>query len=341
MKTGIVLAALLALGIVTEAKADPPALKKSLTRTSRESGMGVASVFLLEPRAGLGRVAVADRVMRKMRPLSAALSEPNVREERESVAVSTDGWHLKVFGDGSRVSFRDESRASVALEPRKTPERAPDEIERTARQFVTETLADLVPVGARQSLVLYKIRKEVSVVGNARTLGPEESEVVGYQVTFTRSIDGVPVVGPGSKVGVRLNRDYEVYGFDYDWQPLAISPVAQKTAALHTINERAKTLAQSLAPNGVSKKFECGYLDLGSRHRDGEAPIQAGCYSELTSDAATQKPSGGSATTTRGEQLFVPAGAEIFEDRAWRGLDQFAARTNFAQARAALTRPTR
>jgi hypothetical protein len=339
MKTGIVLTALLALGIVTEAKADPPMLKKSLTAVSRESGMRVAAVYLLAPRAGLGRVTVAERVLRKMRPLSAAVSEPQVREEAGSVVVSTEGFRLKVFGDGSRVSFRDESRASVALEPRATPERSSDELERTAREFVTETLADLVPVGARQSLVLYKMRKEVSVTGDAKTRGPEASEVMGYQVTFTRSIDGVPVVGPGSKVGIRLNRDYEVYGFDYDWQPLEITSVAQKTATLSVINERAATLARSVAPNGVSKNFECGYLDLGSRHRDGEAPIQAGCYSELTSASTTTSPTG--VSMTKGEQLFVPAGAEIFDDRAWRGLDQFGARTSFTKARAALARSPR
>jgi hypothetical protein len=337
MKTGIVLTALLALGIVTEAKAEMPVLKKTLTAISREKGMRVGSVFLLQPRAGLGRVTVADRVIQKMRPLSAAVSEPKVREVAAVLAVSTDAWQLKVYGDGSRVTFLDESRASVAGEPRTTSERPVEEIQTIAHRFVTETLADLVSVGPRQSLELYKMRKEVSVLGNAKTL-VETSEVMGYQVTFTRTIDGVPVVGPGSKVGIRLNRDYEVYGFDYDWQPLEISTVVQKTVAIDVINERTTTLTRKVMPNGVSRKLECGYLDLGSRHRDADAPIQAGCYSEVIAESSAN---GQSAKMTNGEQLFVPAGAEIFEDRAWRGQELFAGRTNFMKARAALARPTK
>jgi hypothetical protein len=142
-------------------------------------------------------------------------------------------------------------------------------------------------------------------------------------------------------VGIRLNRDYEVYGFDYDWQPLEISNVAQKTVAIDVINERATTLTRNVMPNGVSRKFECGYLDLGSRHRDGDAPIQAGCYSELVSESSAMGADGKAATTNNGEQLFVPAGAEIFEDRAWRGQELFAGRTSFVKARAALARPTK
>ncbi len=125
--------------------------------------------------------------------------------------------------------------------------------------------------------------------------------VVGNRIVFTREINGIPVVGAGSKVTITFLNDGSVVSFRYDWPtyvktgrmqrlapPAAILRRVQRSVGARTNYPTANAIRVpsatsvtemiDLGGNVQLERFACGYYDPGFMSRDAKAPIQAGCY---------------------------------------------------------------
>lgn len=127
------------------------------------------------------------------------------------------------------------------------------------------------------------------------------SKVVAQRVVFTREIDGIPVVGAGSKVTITFLNDGSVESFHYDWPRYVATKRTETLASPEEILRRMQTVVSArtstsgratiqmpragaanqtvdLGDNTVLERLACGYYDEGYAVRDPKAPVQAGCY---------------------------------------------------------------
>jgi hypothetical protein len=113
--------------------------------------------------------------------------------------------------------------------------------------------------------------------------GNRTEKVVASKITFTRVIEGIPVLGSGSKVEVTFNPEGEPIGFSVDWadylQSTARDLSKDTVADINTIRARAQLVRQrrGIDPTHISEESspQCGYYDAGyhaDQGRDGLVP---------------------------------------------------------------------
>jgi hypothetical protein len=290
--------------------------RTSLDSKSRSVGVGKSSLPLLVRLPGAGRDAVSAKVLARLRAsgkIAASLSGENSSESKDSSLVGNSAWALRVYSDGTKVKFKDLQYLVKHPEiiRKATQKMSQPEAEQKARAFVETELAELVKVGANETLEPMKTLYETRQAQNVKLAKPEPAEVVSQTVVFTRTVNGNAILGSGSKVAVQLANDGTVVAFDYDWAELAPADESQAVLDLSAINERASALA-GLSMKGAqvtTKRFECGYADLGARRVGSGGVLQPACAVHYLATQATG--------VSGGRVDLVPAGVTVRADGAW------------------------
>ncbi|MBK1723101.1 hypothetical protein [Thiocystis violacea] len=293
-------------------------------------GLGIDSLALLQRLPGQGAEKTASLLLDRLRGRSPGVftSERFQREvnaERTSF-VSDEGWYLNVYADGTSARYRNYGYLEkMAPLDRPVEERIPaEELEKLGRAFIADYLGDQIRLGRGEELVPYFTEVEVTGGAGAYDGAPMDPELVhSSTVVFTRSINGQPVLGGGSKVAVIFANDGEAVGFDYDWPSYGVSKRVQRILPLDQIRQRGNDYAsfKSDDPDVQVRHFECGYVDLGARKRDPAALVQGGCLQQAARktivDPALNAKDDKSGYLLSANIDYLPAGEEVQPDAMW------------------------
>ena len=289
----------------------------SLTRKAMANGFGAESVMLLAPERGPGREAVAKelRGMLTQYRLGRATNGSDFKEtqyDKRILSFVGERSYLEVYTDGTKVRFRadldDPKGAAQTGSHRKLDKEA---LETLGRRFIGDALRSVVKVGGNESLTFLGVRY-LHQGGGDEYERKKDDRVIANIAVFGREINGLPVVGSGSKVAVWFTGDREPAGFDVDWPAYRVLQTSQKVLPQDRLKARVEAVTR--APKGSSEsrvdRFECGYVDLGATKRS--AQIQPGCSVAFEGRTVT-----GSGTLQWARAEFVPAGRRVMKDPKW------------------------
>ena len=303
----------------TVAGAADTSFRTTLDATSRQSGLARSSVPILERAIGRGREVEATSLLQRLstsRALSARLEGGKTDSSGERTYIQSGNWSIVVAGDGTKAKFRDHEYIKSHPELiRRVEDRMPQpEAEKRAADFIKNELSEFVRVGAHEALVPLKTIYETRQAGNVKLKTSEPVEAVSSTSVFSRTVNGVAVVGPGSKVAITLANDGKVVAFDYDWSDLVETGEQQEVLNVPAINERASALSKlRMRPTTVTvKRFECGYVDLGVRKGRSGGTLQAGCSAQYVGETSTAD-----GNLAFGVADLVPAAVNVLPDRSW------------------------
>lgn len=149
--------------------------------------------------------------------------------------VLTDGnYHLEVNTKSGRIAYTDASRWMVGNDVDKPPNLPSDEETiKIARNYLSEK--GLMPADAILRDVTHPRVVAMDKVGNIIGIGFED-----VKVTFTRKINGLPVVGAGSKLDVEVGGNGDiinVYKVWRDYRPYKEYPIITPEQALEKLKE--------------------------------------------------------------------------------------------------------
>ena len=297
---------------------------------SRRAGLGRTTLPLFERVAGPGADTVASAVLAKFEQSTSAINTRGTFEREvaaDHVTLHTEDWALQVAADGTRVNYRNIAQLDGALTTaRPVAERLDQEsLEALGRRFIGESLREFIALAPSDEIL--PLYSEFQIVGGGAvrddTLA-EAERVVANTVVFTRAIDGVPVVGGGSKIAVTFLNDGTAAAFDFDWPKYRKTDRQQEVLPLDEVRGRgSRVLTVDLDASDVTvTRFECGLFDPGVRKRDAAALVQSACFVQaerrdiIDPELNRRDPESGHMVTAIAQAL--PAGALIERDDRWQ-----------------------
>jgi hypothetical protein len=296
--------------------------RTQLRQHSIINGVGTSEVGVLKRLPGAGRTSARRALMRNLQV--AGLIGPVLRTEYSTGKETEIGadWHLSIYGDGTKMKFRkgpSSAAGTPALERRTvSPENrlSNEDLELLARDFIADTLYDIVGSTADNELVALNTVHELNetIQENGTVL---EKTIGGSIIAFGRRIDGVHVVGPGSKIAVLFTADGEIEGFDVDWPKYQRTGRKLRTLAGKAQIERTNAILtrESASQPLEFSSVECGYVDFGTRRRaEFSDLIQAGCAVAYRSTIVGAK---AGESTSSAKVIYVPAGEVPEADPTW------------------------
>jgi len=320
----------LILGVGTESMAADFAPRIESAKRSAEVGLGRSEVTLLERVQGPG----LDETARNLLDSFASSNEVVTTRGRISVRVGDDrvsyvaeeGWFLDVYNDGSKASYRnyqylaDNPQLAVSVEERLSNE----ELDMLGREFIATQLGKFVRMGGGEKLVPSFTEFEITGGGSAiDSKAVERERVQSAVVVFSRSVDGVQVIGPGSKVAVVFANDRSPVGFDFDWPQYKSTAKVQRVLEMEELRARLEkdlTLDSSRGDVQV-QRVDCGLVDLGARKRDPKSVIQAGCsvqsVQRSVSEGSKDAPNADSGYMTVAVMDYIPVGEYVEPHAYW------------------------
>lgn len=325
----LTIAGSIAIALASQGQAADFAERNELAARSAQAGLGREQIGLLKVQPGPGRQRTAEILKARFRMPHEAISFAGLARTEDGPRGQTTlgpGWSLSIDSEGSRVSYRNQAYLQGAqARPVPLAQRLGQErLEAIGRRFVVAGLRDMVKLGPNEALVPVFTQYQVSGGASTRPgARPDPEQVEASVVVFTRTIDGVHVIGPGSKVAVLVANDGKVAGFDYDWPDYEHTPRMQQVVPIAEIRNRANTLTPLRLDRADTtvKRTECGYFDAGARQRDPAALLQAACQFNTIErrivDAAAHRADPGSGHVLLAHSEVVPAGATVLPDRKW------------------------
>ncbi|MES2353203.1 MAG: hypothetical protein V4568_02180 [Pseudomonadota bacterium] len=303
--------------------------RAAIAGNSAKYGLGVSDVALLRRDSGPGASVRVDQLLKQFSASTDPITTRGIfKTERgeQKTNVIGEGWSLSVFGDGSRMKYRNyayldgPNNKPLPL----TSRLSQDALEKLGRNFVATKLGQFAVLGRGEALIPYFTQFQVGGGGSTEPgVKSVAEEVFANTVIFARSVNGIPVLGPGSKIAVIFANDGQPVGFDLDWSSYQVSTARQKAATLTDIQSRAKKVFpfDLSAADTKTTRFECGYFDLGARKRDVNAPIQTACLVHANKrqivDKVAYSKDPNSGHTVAAYMSPVPAGATIERDTNW------------------------
>lgn len=328
-RTGTVLGlGLLAAGASLLQAADFPA-RRQLIQRSLKDGLGVQQLPLLRVNPGAGRQAMLDALKSRLAlPVEKIVLGGKARTEvgAKATLLRAPGWILEVAGDGRKARYRNFAYLEGAANPRVPLASRPkqDDLEAKGRHFISVELRDAVRLGQGEELV--PLFAEYQVAGGGSTAAgarPVPETVAGANVVYGRTIDGVHVIGPGSKVRILFGSDGTIGGFDFDWPEYTRTGASQRVVPVGDVRKRVGHLAGvDIGSADVRvERMECGYFDHGADRRDPAAPLQSACavftVQQRIVDAAVHARDPESGHITVAKVSVVPAGETVEPDGQW------------------------
>ena len=317
--------------------AGPSAYRQAQQDTALQSGLPIDSLSVLKRLPGDGREAIAKKLIKK---LDGRFGERFVAKDLVAVERETAGnrdfykngsSYAEFFADGSKFRFRgDIDNPDYVAKGREKGRMSDEELESRGRQVIGQ-LSDLIPLGGQEELTfrgtrfLKNIGFSTPPFNAARTgipaTAPEaalpEPVYVANIAIFGRKVNGVPVIGPGSRVRVWFDNLGNLVSLEGDWPRYQVAADDSKQEVLPwaELKERVERVSVPLdVTNGTQvRHFECGYVDLGAQRQGG--PIQAGCLiSYVRTQTFEQDPD---MKINAGFLEFIPAGREVMADKHW------------------------
>lgn len=286
--------------------------RKAVSTESKAGGLREREVQLLLRVPGPGRELVLEQLLARF-PSRESRSrggqqQVRLRYEADRAMARGDGWFLEVRANGEWIRYRN---SGYITGPRNFPVsmdvRPPAAVlETMARRWIEDDLSPFVKLQPGEEL---KGWSASYLVGVEATLGGQvRHSVYASQITLIRVIDGVPVVGPGSKVSVLVANDATLVGFDVDWPELWPSGQSTLTADIDTIRAWAEQRleAEAGAQRVQERVFECGYYDPGAWLVDPMAPVAPACISVVD-------PAPGAGILLKD---VIPIGIDLWSDQA-------------------------
>jgi len=225
------------------------------------------------------------------------------------------GWVLEVENQGETFRYRNTAELEGGARGPELNARMKD-TEATARaaSFVNSNLSDLVTLASGETLEPWYVSYGISTAGRAAAdAGEPEQRVQAIKVVFTRAIDGIPVVGNGSKVTVFMKHDGTPVGFEANWSRFERTSKKQTSVARGSAEARIASFAHARLGVGQetsNDKVECGYYDPGQLAAGGA--LQLACVHSYT----ISLPESGLVPKTAWIDA-VPVGAEVTADARW------------------------
>jgi hypothetical protein len=306
--------------------ADFPQRKASAKRSAKV-GLGRNKVSLLKRMRGPGHEALADRLVKQFanKNIAANTSGKAKKDIQENcTAVMGDYWYLLTYGDGTSARYRNFKYIENNLVKGKpvSERMSEQDLERLGRKFIKENLSDYIQLGPNESLVPSFTEFQIASLSEAIEGAPVQEKIHASTVVFTRTVDNVNVLGPGSKVAVTFANDGNTVAFYFDWPEYDHTDESQKVLPLSEIKTRGWKLSSvNLDSTDVRiKRFDCGYFDAGRKH-DPDAYIQSGCVYHTIEhkivDHALHNVERKSGRVIRAVVDVIPAGEQVMPDRNW------------------------
>jgi hypothetical protein len=323
--------ALAAIGTQSIAAESPQ--RAALAAQSASVGLGRTSLPLLQRQPGPGADVIESRLLGQLTSKPGAISASgNYKRVQDNAAtriMGDNGWRLSVYADGSAAKFSNWDYHVAHLTAVSSSQRPSlDTLDTWGRAFIKSNLAEIISLGPDEQLVTSHSRYEVEGAGPVGSTEPFVKSVVGAIVVYSRTINGVAIIGEGSKVAIQFTSDGTPWAFSYDWPTYAASGTTQAVLPLATIRQRQAKLvrAPKLAVRQEERRFECGYFDAGVRHRDLNAVVQGGCQSETefaqVGDATRNAADPANGLFRSGQMVVTPAGATMEADKSWPEIAQ-------------------
>lgn len=308
-------------------------------RRSLATALGQRELPVLIRRSMRTPEATLATLTRSLTRVDRSFSAEKASEESERNRMLLVGkdWRLAVFRDGSAAEFVNYAAVSRAHSVKAEPSRGMTfaQLESAGRDFIARSLADTIMLGPAERLEpeATSARTEGGVAADGTSA---YSAVVANRIVFTREIDGVPVVGAGSKVTITFLNDGSVESFRYDWPQYTPTERIQATVDVAEILKRIQKVAgirsdRDLVPrtdsvrepepgpapvelggNAALQRLACGYYDPGVIVREADAPVQAGCYYHVVYTRGE-----GDFITRAARSGAVPAARQFEADRSW------------------------
>ena len=130
-------------------------------------------------------------------------------------------------------------------------------------------------------------------------------------MTFARTIDGLPVLGRGSKARITIDVHGSPVGFEIDWVPWSATADDVALVDTDTLTRRQYSAALRLAGSSVAlTRTECGYYDPGALSTTSQQ-LQPACIyayeSVVTSDEMGHP----------AYEDVIPAARAVIRDPGW------------------------
>ena len=278
------------------------------TVTSRSAaGVPAEGSPILNRLPGLGRAFVFEAALDHVLELPAVRAfggDYNLMQNDTVSLAKSPTWSLEVRGDGDWIRFR---HSTYHTSSRNTPRAlsaamSDEEVESVAKRIVPRDLAPLVTLGKGEALQPWSVAHLISVIGDVNT-GNFKKAIHVTRITLTRVINGVPVLGAGSKIAVEVANDGTLVGFDIDWSQLTPGTDTTSLLDVATIKQRAQQLVPSSSSSPREVEFKCGYYDTGAGFGR-SAQVQPACTIAYES-------------LSKHFQFAVPAGSKVIKDATW------------------------
>lgn len=259
--------------------------KTNLNQRSKSLGMSQNEVKLLKIKEGRGRSIVTQELLDYFSDPAGAIST-NVNQktvvdtETDYTSIAGDGWSMFVYDDGTKAEYRNE----VYIEKNKNKMKAfgkiaDQRLEVIGKQFIHKHLNRHIKLKNNEKLVPFHTFYDIDGMATAGENDYQEV-VVGNTVVFSRTVDGIDVVGPGSKISIMFANDETPVAFRFDWPEYETTDLYQTVVEYEVLKERMSAYSQMRmnAKDVQIARMECGYLTSAIESRDSEAYIQAACY---------------------------------------------------------------
>ncbi|WP_394822037.1 hypothetical protein [Pendulispora albinea] len=263
-----------------------------------------------------------------------------VTQERSAARLRAKGasWRLDILAnDGSAAEYsNDDARGRArALATDATKAMTPSALESAGRAFIASKLTSVIVLEPGETLVPETVAYRSDSGGKTDGSGETTTVVSANRVVFSREINGIPVVGTGSKIILTFLSDGSVESFRYDWPKYALTGRVQTSAPIGNILQRIQKVVGAredvhglqpiFMPSQVTadtridlgadvqlERLACGYYDPGFTVRESVGVVQAGCYYH-----AVHYQGGSQGVVSAGLSGAVPASVQAERDDAW------------------------
>jgi hypothetical protein len=251
-----------------------PAIAATVTFSSGVRAKTEASLGI--PAGGVAPQGVkgyqSDRAAMKERARSTFEKNPVAVKVRGKAPEEAENEQSVRFKNGS-IDFEISKAAGAEIlmdldryTKRETPKRTVDEktLDRYGKQYIRDQMPD-VNQGQLRFTGVKKIMDSVAQVSNEGRITNQKSSVANYILMYQRTINNVPVVGPGEKIRVYLNSSGEAIGHSKVWRDLEgprgnarpiVPPGRMRDAAGEKLKEHP-------SPKVEVDYFEFGYAGEG------------------------------------------------------------------------------
>ena len=304
--------------LATGAIAAESAYRKSLTERSMKEGFGRDEVKTLSVVAASDRGKTAERLRKEassgaLGKLLALSFDKPTQDGEKTVSFVADEGYLQVFADSSRFRLRGDLGKVNPAEANGGKERIEvGRLEKFARDYVQGPLKEFI--GLQDAEALTFLGSRYLRQGGGSVTGDKGKEYLVANIAILgREIDGIPVVGSGSKIAVWFTPEAEVIGVDVDWPQYKRGEEPQALLPTEELRRRIAAASVPIADTENVKvvRFECGYVDLGATRRTAEAPVQPGCA------ISYRGVEGDEMEGTFARQDFIPAAQQVYPDERW------------------------